>query len=386
MHPTRPSPRTFSIIAILAALLLTSAAHAHPPGAEVPKADKKPLIQMAILLDTSGSMDGLIDQARSQLWSVVNDFATARRGGVRPELQVALYEYGNDGLPASEGYIRMIVPLTTDLDKISEELFALRTNGGSEYCGQSIQKATRELQWSADNRDLKVIFIAGNEPFSQGPVDYRGAVKEAIAKGISVNTIHCGDERTGVATGWKDGAVLADGSFLNIDHNQKVVHIPAPQDAEIARLGVELNKTYVAYGREGRVAAERQAKQDANAESAGMGSATQRAQAKSSAHYDNSRWDLVDAKKKGKVAVKDMKPEELPEEMRKMTPAEREAHIAKLEKQRAAIQEKIRKLSAERDKYVAAKRAEQTTAGKGSLDEAIKKSVRKAASQKAFTF
>ena len=86
----------------------------------------KQKIMLALLLDTSGSMDGLIDQAKSQLWAIVNELAAAKdEGGAQPELSIALYEYGNDGLPAGEGYLRMVTPLTTDLDEISEKLFAL---------------------------------------------------------------------------------------------------------------------------------------------------------------------------------------------------------------------------------------------------------------------
>jgi hypothetical protein len=100
-----------------------------------------------------------------------------------------LYEYGNDGLPSSEGYIRQVSQFTTDLDKISEDLFALKTNGGSEFCGQVIDVSLKQLQWSASNEDLKMIFIAGNEPFTQGPVNYKESCKSAIGKGIIVNTI-----------------------------------------------------------------------------------------------------------------------------------------------------------------------------------------------------
>ena len=106
---------------------------------------KPPLIQIAILLDTSSSMSGLIDQAKTQLWSIVNEFVTTRRDGRIPELQVGLYEYGKSSIPAKEGYIRMILPLTTNLDKVSEELFVLKTNGGDEYCGQVIQSAAQGL-------------------------------------------------------------------------------------------------------------------------------------------------------------------------------------------------------------------------------------------------
>src|SRR5437867_6396589 len=134
---------------------------------------KSPLVQVAILLDTSNSMDGLIDQAKSQLWKIVNEFINARQNGRRPELQVALYEYGNNGLSAASGYIRQVQPLTSDLDKISEELFKLKTNGGEEYCGWVIKAAIENLTWSKSGADFKAIFIAGNEPFTQAPVDYR---------------------------------------------------------------------------------------------------------------------------------------------------------------------------------------------------------------------
>src|SRR4051812_39565869 len=98
-----------------------------------------PSVQIALLLDTSNSMDGLIEQAKSQLWSVVNEFIRARRGDGRPAaIEVALYEYGNDNLSPQEGFVRLVLPMTDDLDAVSERLFALRTRGGQEFCGQAI--------------------------------------------------------------------------------------------------------------------------------------------------------------------------------------------------------------------------------------------------------
>jgi hypothetical protein len=370
--------KTLTLCAVLSLFCAGPAAQA--------SAKKKPLIQMAILLDTSGSMEGLIEQAKSQLWKVVNEFIASKKSGQRPEIQVALYEYGKDSIPSSEGYLRMLVPLTTDLDKVSEELFALRTNGGQEYCGKVIQAATQGLAWSKSNGDLKVIFIAGNEPFTQGPVDYKKAVKAAISKGIIVNTIHCGDHQTGVNTKWKDGAMLADGKYLNIDHNRKVQHIAAPQDAEITRLGQEMNKTYIGYGTRGKKAKARQSAQDSNASTASGGAMAQRAIYKSSANYSNEGWDLVDAEKKGKVKVEEMAEDELPAEMRKMDKAERRAHVEKQSKKRAEIQEKIRKLNEERKKYVSEKRKEMSKSGTDTLDAAMIKSVREQATKKKFKF
>lgn len=108
-------------------------------------------IQVALLLDTSSSMDGLIDQAKSRLWNIVNTLTTLKYEGKTPDIEIALYEYGNDGLSEKSNYIRQITPLSTDLDLISEKLFALRTNGGNEYCGAVIQDATKQLKWASEN-------------------------------------------------------------------------------------------------------------------------------------------------------------------------------------------------------------------------------------------
>jgi hypothetical protein len=97
------------------ALALTLAAAGVPNGVPAPGPSR---VQLALLLDTSNSMDGLIDQARSQLWTVVNEFAAARKGGQSVVLEVALYEYGNTRLSPQQGYVRQVLPFTTDLDRL----------------------------------------------------------------------------------------------------------------------------------------------------------------------------------------------------------------------------------------------------------------------------
>jgi len=354
------------------------------PGEAAEAKEKAPLIQMAILLDTSGSMSGLIAQAKTQLWSIVNEFATTKRDGKVPEFQVALYEYGKSSIPASENYLRMIVPLSTDLDKVSEELFALRTNGGQEYCGTVIQASVEGLAWSKSNDDFKAIFIAGNEPFTQGKVDYRAACKKAIENGIVVNTIHCGSYDVGVNTKWKDGAVIADGTYTHIDQNRAVVHVNAPQDKEILRLNAELNKTYVPYGARGLASAARQKKQDANSKGVSGATLATRVAAKSSVHYRNAAWDLVDALRDGKVELEKLKEADLPENMKKMSPEERKQHVEEQQKKRAELQKKVRDLTDARKKFVAAEMKKRGKAEGGTLGAAMLKAVRAQAAKKNF--
>lgn len=356
------------------------------PPADTPATARTPVVQIAILLDTSNSMDGLIAQAKSQLWSIVNTLATAKHKGVRPGLRVALYEYGKSSLPRGEGFMRQVLPLTSDLDEVSAQLFALTTNGGDEFCGQVIGSAAGGLAWSENPDDLKFILIAGNEPFTQGSVDYRASVPEAVKRGIIVNTIHCGDERTGIDTGWKDGAVLGEGAYSFIDTNAAAVHIPSPFDGDITRLSGTLNDTYIAYGAAGREMAERQVEQDSNAAAVAPGAAVQRAQTKAGLMYRNDAWDLVDGVKSKQVRLADLKDEELPEVMRSMTPAEREAYVKRMEDRRAAVQKEIGELNTKREAFVAAERAKQTGSSARTLQDAVLDAIRSQANARGYVF
>lgn len=348
------------------------------------KTGDEPRIQIAILLDTSSSMDGLIAQTKEQLWQIVNTFTNATRDGQKPRLEIALYQYGNDSLSRENGFIQQLSPLTTNLDLISEKLFALRTNGGNEFCGQVIQKAIDQLSWSDSKKDLKLIYIAGNEPFNQGPVDFRKSVAKAIAKGVVVNTLHCGDEATGASTGWKEAAMLADGNFITIDQNRAVVRIDAPQDKELVRLNAALNKTYIGYGRGGADGAARQKAQDSNATALAPSAMASRIVSKGSGLYDNSGWDLVDAKKTG-AKVEEMAKDDLPAEMREMKPEERKAFVDGKEKERAQIVEQIKALSQERDAFVAAE-SKKRAAGSATSGSALIRSARAQAEKSAFSF
>ena len=300
------------------------------------------------------------------------------------DLYVALYEYGKDAIPAQEGHLRNIVPFTQDLDKISDELFKLKTNGGEEFCGKVVLSAVNNLQWNKSNDELKIIFIAGNEPFTQGDVDYKKACKKAIKNGIVVNTIFCGNYDEGIQTMWKDGADLADGKYMNIDQNAEIVHIDAPQDDEIVKLGQELNKTYIAFGIGGKEKKYLQAEQDANSMSLSPEVMVQRSVTKSGSQYRNSSWDLVDAKKDGTIKVEELKDEELPDEMKNMSVQERKTYLDKMEKERDQIQKKINKLNDERSKYVAKKMLENKN--ENTLDAVMIKTIREQAKQKNYSF
>jgi uncharacterized small protein (DUF1192 family) len=343
----------------------------------------QPIIQLALLLDTSNSMDGLINQAKSQLWKIVAQTAKERRNGRMPILEVALYEYGNDSLSILSGYVRQVVPFTTDLDYLSQKLFELDTNGGSEYCGKVMISAARQLDWSRDDQALKLMFIAGNEPFDQGPVDYVRAAESVMGRDIKVNTIFCGDYEEGRYSNWAHGAQITGGSYMNINSDYEQAYIYTPYDDRISQLNMSLNETYLGYGAQGEMKKEVQKTQDENAKGLNMGSLLDRAAVKSSKSYSNSEWDLVDAYAEGAVELEDMPAEALPAPMVAMDNEERRAYVVEKQEERLAIQEEIARLSEERETYL----AEQTAAepDESTLDSAMLNAIRQAAEEKGFT-
>lgn len=335
----------------------------------------KQSIMIALLLDTSNSMDGLIDQAKSQLWKIVNELAGAKcDDSTRPTIRIALYEYGNDGLSATKGYIRQVSGLTSDLDLISEKLFALRTNGGSEYCGQVIKTSLSELGWSTSGADLKMIFIAGNEPFTQGEIPYRTACGIAKEKDVVVNTIFCGPYSEGVETDWRSGATITGGTYMSIEQDRKTVYIATPYDEKIDALNGKLNDTYVYYGRTGYSSKARQEGEDAHAAGITQENKVERAVSKSSHVYDNSSWDLIDASKSDDKAIEKAKDEELPKEMQGMNVQQRKDYVAKKAADRKSIQKEIQDLSVKRQQYIDANTSKEDK--DAMLDAAMMKSIK----------
>ena len=346
---------------------------------ETNKTKENPEIKVALLLDTSNSMDGLIDQAKVQLWEIVNELSYAKCEGKNPNLKIALYEYGNDNLNADEGYLRQVIGFSDDLDEISKSLFSLTTNGGNEYCGKVIKTSLQQLNWGHNKSDLKLIFIAGNEPYTQGNVSYKEASKLAHQNNVTVNTIFCGDYNQGISTYWKDGADLTHGNYMAINHNKATVHIASPYDDKILILNQKLNKTYIAYGSVGQSKMELQAKQDTNARQYNKANAVSRAISKTSHLYKNSSWDLVDAEEQEDFSYDKLITEELPKELKGKSKDAIKTYIEEKRKIRQKLKAEISELNQKRKAYI----AKQTKSNNG-LESAMLRAIKTQAKNKNY--
>lgn len=332
-------------------------------------------IQVALLLDTSNSMDGLIDQAKSRLWNIVNTLTTLKYNGQAPQIEIALYEYGNDGI-RDENYIRQVTPLTQDLDLVSEKLFALRTNGGSEYCGAVIRDASANLNWDSNEKSMKLIYIAGNEAFDQGKINYKDVVSKAKGKNIYTNTIFCGSREEGIQTFWQNGASLGGGKYFNIDSDRKVMYIETPYDIRVSECNAKLNDTYIYYGNHGSEYRLKQITQDKNAEAQSASNLVERAVAKSKKNaYKNDHWDLVDKAEKDAGFIANVKESELPAELKGKTKEEIKKTIAAKSEARDKIQKEIEELSKKRQTYIDSEMKKRGTDDSDDLGKAIESSI-----------
>lgn len=350
-----------------------------PPVAPLVSRD----VDLAICLDTSGSMSGLIEATKQKLWAMVNDLALAEP---LPRLRVALLTFGNNGHSPENGWVSIDAGLTEDLDRISERLFALSTDGGEEYVGRVVHTAVTGLEWSTSPGALKLIVVAGNESADQDPlVRYSAASAAAIGRDIMVNAIYCGNPTDELAPIWREVAKLADGQFASIDQDTGTVTVVTPFDVELASLSTALTATYVPFGASGMGAWANQCKQDENALELNSEAAASRAQLKSNRLY-KCDWDLVTACADGTLKLAEVPAEDLPEAMRGMTLEQQTAFLGERSTQRAELQAKVDALAVQRQAFIDAELKKQALDESRAFDFVLRRALREQAMQRGFRF
>ncbi|MFA6560381.1 MAG: vWA domain-containing protein [Verrucomicrobiia bacterium] len=368
---------TFILTITLTASLACSAFAKSAPEQERP-------VDLVICLDTSNSMDGLINAAKQKLWDIVNELAKARP---KPHLRVALYAYGTPGYGAETGYVRKQIDLTDDLDAVYGKLTALVTRGGTEYVARVVRASVLEQPWSGEKDALKIIVVAGNEPATQDTQFKTADVcKDAITHGIIVNAIYCGPPTSNEANGWRDVARAADGQFASIDQDRGTIVVSTPFDQKLAALGGEINRTYLAYGARATEGQNMQNAADMSAAAASPAVFASRTVAKAGGQYRNASWDLVDAMGQKDFDLAKMKEEELPAEMKPMSLDQRRAHLDAMAKKRADVQQEINQLNVQRQKFIAEEMKKGGKSTDKAFDAAMLNAIREQAVRKNFAF
>lgn len=365
-------------------LLLLAAAPAQAQQTTAPSGGR-PRLEMVFVLDTTGSMGGLIDGAKQKIWSIVNDVLKSPNP---PSVRVGLVAYRDHG----DDYVTHITPLTSDLDGIYTKLMACQAGGGGdgpEDVRQALSDGVRKAGWSPSGpRTAQVLFLVGDAPphddYKQEP-DTLATTALAVSKGLVVNAIECGDALDTRAS-WQAIARRGEGAFFAIEESGGVQVVPTPYDEPLAKLGNTLGGTYLAYGGGGfaggagayqaRNAHRQAATEGMVAASAPAPAAADRALNKA-LNRDAYDGDLMQSLENGSVKLEAVKPQDLPVAMQKMTPAARQQEIARRLAARKATRTQILALSRKRDAFLAAAQKKKTGGKPPAFDAAVTTALRK---------
>ena len=369
--------RTPLALATLVVLTLSASARESSP----PTAEQRPRIEVCFVLDTTSSMTGLIEGAKQKIWSIANQFISAKPA---PELKFGLVAFRDRG----DEYVVRTHALTDDIDFIYAKLRDFRAEGGGdmpESVNEGLDAAVREMKWSKDPHTLKIIFLVGDAPphmdYKDGP-KYPDICREALRRGIVINTVQCGNiaETTPF---WKEIAKLGEGEYLAIAQDGGMQVTSTPMDDKLADLNRRLGATLVPYGSD-RDRADVRSKQ-ALAEAAPASAVSDRLTFNAATGKSvQGGGELIDELAAGRIKPSEVDAAKLPPEMTKLPAGERQERLDTLMKERAEIQNEIAQVAQERAAYVAKEQARLAAEGKGdSFDAKIGETLRAQAAKHA---
>jgi Mg-chelatase subunit ChlD len=327
----------------------------------------RPQVEVVFCLDTTGSMGGLIDAAKKKIWSISNQIAS---GTPTPQVKIGLVAFPDRG----DEYITRVFDLTDDLDGIHQSLMKLQANGGGdtpESVNQALREAVTKIKWSDNKKTLKLIFLVGDAPPHmdyKDDVKYQDTCKLAVTQDIIINTVQCGRDAQ-CTKFWKEICMLAEGSYVQIDQQGgPIVTVATPYDKELAEINRDLNRSTLVYGAPKAQSAAKGKLATSEAELTAP-AAADRASFNARVNAGGNAYDLLTNINKGTVKLEDLKKEELPPELQKLTLPEQKTYLRNLENRRKELSQKAIDLDKKRSDFITQKQAADVrNAAKDSFD------------------
>jgi len=379
---------TTATVALLPAYQSAGGISPVDPPAIDPAANERARIDVVFVLDTTGSMGGLIQAAKEKIWSIATTLASAQSA---PEIRMGLVAYRDRG----DAYVTRVVDLSTDLDSMYATLMDFQANGGGdgpESVNQALHDAIHKISWSQQAGTYKVVFLVGDAPPHmdyQDDVKYPVTLREAKAQGIVVNAIQSG-QLADTTPAWQQIARLGDGHYFQVEQTGNAVAIATPFDEKIATLSAKMDETRLYYGSAEEKARQRrklEATDKLNAASS-VESRARRATfnaSKSGAANFLGEGELVDEVTSGRVDLSSIDKDKLPEPLQAMAPEAQAAIIKETAERRNELKRQISELTRQRAAYLH-KKVEVAGGARDSLDDQIYRAVREQAGKLGLSY
>ena len=358
-----------------------------PPIAPVELRSGGSTIEMVFVLDTTGSMGGLLSGAKERIWGIVNEvMQTSSLSSVK----VGLVAYRDRG----DQYITQVLPLTEDLDKVYSTLMDYEAAGGGdepENVRRALAEGVAKAGWSrSSSNHAQILFLVGDAP----PHDYADepdtltTADLAFKQGIIVNTIQCGNSGA-TKQMWEAIARRGQGQYFLIPQNGGVETISTPYDEQLSQLGTRLGGTYLAYGGgAGAAGDEYRASRKEMSYSLESDIATRSAPSAAAERSVNKALnskayigDLLQDIENGSTKLESIKDEDLPSDLKKLSAEERTKEIEKRLAERSEIRKQILSLSKQRTEYIAAEQKKRK-GSKNGFDVAVSAALREQLAKK----
>lgn len=387
---TRPLEWPALTGAAAASLLVALGVAIRPAGAEEPgpapvppqqtteAPAEPPHIQVVFAVDTTGSMGGLIAGAKRKVWSIANEILS---GDPRPRLSVGLIAYRDRG----DEYVTRVTQPSEDLDTIYQALMGFQAGGGGdgpEHVNRALNDAFHAIQWDPQAR-LRLVYLVGDAPAHRDydqELDYAKIVPAARADGVLCNVVLCGADGSARAQ-FQEIARLGGGEFFQIDQSGGMTAVATPYDARLQELQRELEQSRVFYGRRD----ERKKAEEARERVLGLEgeAAASRASAMTKAAAGApapaaAACDAVEAYERG--ALNDVAADELPDELRSLSDAERQAKLEELSTKRQALESELANLAKQRDGFL------KDNAPRDGFDSKVTEALRRQAAEVGVTY
>jgi Mg-chelatase subunit ChlD len=344
-------------------------------------------IDVVFVLDTTGSMSGLIQAAKEKIWSIASSMAQAEHA---PQIRMGLVAYRDKG----DAYVTRVIDLSSDLDSMYASLMDFRAQGGGdgpEHVNQALYDAVHKMSWSQGDA-YKAIFLVGDAPPHmdyQDDVKYPDTLRIALRQGIVVNAIQSGSNPS-TTNGWQKIASLGQGEYFQVEQHGNAVAVATPYDKKLAELSAKLDDTRLYYG-DTEEKKRMQEKVKASKKLHALSSLESRARRATFNATDSGEKnfvgenELVDDVASGRVKLDELDHDMLPSAIQAMAPAEQKALIKEKAEQRRQLKGEVKKLAKQRADYIA-REVEAAGGASDSLDEKLYKAVKSQAAKSGISY
>lgn len=275
-------------------------------GSSVSQENKSTPIDIVFIVDISSSTTGLLSSVRNNFWEINNDISRLKPN---PDYRIGLMLLGRPSFKEENAYIKIASDLTTDIDFVANEMFIIKDNAtkGKVYFGNAIKETVEQMSWTKDNNALKLIFLVGNGPLSNG-YNYQKAAEAAVKKGIKIYSLYFPNITSPRDQAeWQDLAKVGNGEFFSISltKGSNIVFEKTYNNDLLVEANSAINSTYIYYGEHGKERFETQDRLDILTGSVSDWETEARSFLKATTLYQgkNASWDLVDLSKKQALVI-----------------------------------------------------------------------------------